>query len=230
MTIRPNRPRASFPLSPPAALALGVIALAPFACRNRNQPDPPDVQQEYSEVTRAFTPEWYAPDPESEGDRLVTTAQAVGANQTISETLAINQARQSMALTIDSQVDVLQRNFQEQVEAADDLQLLQRFQDVNTIVASRALRGSRVTRKETYVNPDGGYRTFVKMELDARQIDAAYLEQLRQMEELETRLRSAEAWKELQRRAEELREQRGFKGLPPMTDEEIMGDDGDGDN
>src|SRR5690606_28808680 len=147
----------------------------------------------------------------------------VGANPTIAEALAINQARQAMALSIDTRVDVLQRNFQEQIEAANDLRLLQRFQDVNTIVASHALRGSVVTRKETYVEPNGDYRTFVMMELDDRFVDAAYHDRLKQMQELETRLRSGEAWAELERRARELREERARGGLPPMTDREIMG-------
>jgi len=202
------------------ASALVVTAASVTGCRRNRQPE---VAQEYTEVTRAFAPEWYDADPVSGEGRLVTTAQAVGANQTIAESLAINQARQAMALTIDARVDVLQRNFQEQVEAADDLRLLQRFQGVNAVVASRTLRGSQVVRKEIFVNPEGGYLTFVMMELDPRQIDAAYLERLRQIEELETRLRSSEAWDELERRARELREERGGGLLPPMTDEEIRG-------
>ncbi|MHC4142383.1 MAG: hypothetical protein ACYSUF_11075, partial [Planctomycetota bacterium] len=107
----------------------------------------------------------------------------------------------------------------EQIEAADELDLLQRFQDVNTIVASKTLHGSHVIRKETYVEDNGNYRTFVLMELDGRELDANYLDELKAIDELETRLRSSEAWAELERRALELRRERG--------DEEIRGG-GDG--
>ena len=206
------------------ALALtAIVALGALGACQANRVKQPKVLPEHTEVTRAFTPKWYDVDPTKDDGLLVTTAQALGANPTISESLAINQARQAMALTIDARVDVLQRNFQEQVQATGDLRLLQRFQGVNAIVASYALRGSVVRRKETYVESNGTYRTFVLMELDDRAIDSAYLSRLKQIEELETRLRSGEAWSELERRARELREERSRKGLPPMTDKEIMG-------
>ncbi len=203
----------------------GVVALAAAAatltgCQSTHVKQP-KVLPERTEVTRIFTPKWYEAEPINEAGQLVTTAQAVGVNPTISESLAINQARQAMALTIDSRVDVLQRNFQEQIEAAGDLNLLQRFQDVNAIVVSQSLHGSVVKRKETYLEPNGDYRTFVLMELDNRTVDASYLDQLRRRDELETRLRSGEAWAELERRAKELRDENGQRGLPPMSDREI---------
>ncbi len=200
-----------------------VVLVAPIAGCKRNRVKQPKVLPERTEVTRAFEPVWYQTEPQSADGRLMVTAQAVGANQTIAESLAVNQARQALALTIDARVDVLQRNFQEQVEAADDLRLLQRFQDVNAVVASYALRGSSVKRKETYVEPNGYYKTFVLMELDDRYVDSAYHDRLKQIEELETRLRSGEAWAELERRALELRNERNRGGIPPMTDNEIMG-------
>lgn len=205
------------------AMALAAVVLVvPIAGCNRNRVKQPKVLPERTEVTRAFEPAWYEAEPLSADGRLIVSAQAVGANQTIAESLAVNQARQAMALSIESRVDVLQRNFQEQVEAADDLRLLQRFQDVNAVVASYALRGSVIKRKETYVEPNGYYKTFVLMELDDRYIDSAYHDRLKQIEELETRLRSGEAWAELERRARELRNEQSRGGLPPMTDREIL--------
>ncbi|MHC4989873.1 MAG: hypothetical protein ACYTGC_02740 [Planctomycetota bacterium] len=194
----------------------GVFGLA--GCSNQ-----PKVVPERTEVTRAFSPEWYEETPRGDDKSIYKTAQGVGVNPGIAESVAINQARQEMALSIEARVDVLQRNFQEQIEAAGDLDLLQRFQDLNTIIASKTLHGSHVVRKETYLEPDGTYRTFVLMELDGREVDANMLESLREMDELETRLRSSEAWAELERRARELRqERRGDFG--PMTDEQIRGD------
>jgi hypothetical protein len=180
---------------------------------------------ERSEVVRAFSPVWYEKTPRSDDGSVYKTAQAIGANPVVSENLAVNLARQEMALSIDARVDVMQRNFQEQIAAAGDLDLLLRFQDLNTIVASKTLHGSHVIRKETYVMADGFYQTFVLMELDGRELDANYLDELKSRDELETRLRSSEAWAELERRALELRqERRGDFG--PMTDEEIRGSTG----
>jgi hypothetical protein len=201
-----------------AGLGLGLTA----GCKSK-QPAQPTVVAERSEVTRAFSPPWYEETPRSEGGSVYKTAQAVGANPVVSENLAVNLARQEMALSIDARVDVMQRNFQEQLEAANELELIQRFQDVNTVVASKTLHGSHVIRKESYLEPDGTYRTFVLMELDGRELDANYLNELKSIEELETRLRSSEAWAELERRALELRKERGGD-FGPMTDQEIRGD------
>ena len=198
------RPRVLFLAACAACLSLGLTA----GCKSKQPPQP-------------FVPSWYEETPRSEGGNVYKTAQAIGANPVVSENLAINLARQEMALSIDARVDVMQRNFQEQIEAAGDLELLQRFQDVNTIVASKTLHGSHVIRKEAYLEPDGTYRTFVLMELDGRELDLNYLDELKRVEELETRLRSGEAWAELERKAMELRKERGGD-FGPVTDKEIM--------
>jgi hypothetical protein len=211
--------RALFLVSFAACLSLGLTA----GCKSK-QPPQPKVVAERTEVMRAFSPVWYEETPRSENGSIYKTAQALGANPVVSENLAVNLARQEMALSIDSRVDVMQRNFQEQIEVADELDLLQRFQDVNTIVASKTLHGSHVIRKESYVEPDGTYRTFVLMELDGRELDANYLDELKSIEALETRLRSSEAWAELERRALELRRERGGD-FGPLTDQEIRGGD-----
>jgi len=203
---------------------LGILGAIGAGCASTDRPAKPRQIAERSQVIRAFSPEWYETTPRDEEGRIFKTAQAVGANPTLSEALAINLARQSMALSVDARVDVLQRNFQEQLEAGDELEMLQRFQDANNVVSSTVLRGSHVVRKETYVEENGVYRTFVLMQLDPREIDQSVLDALRDIEALETRLRSSEAWMELERRARELREERRRDGeTGPMTDREIRG-------
>ncbi|MHC4306327.1 MAG: hypothetical protein ACYSW2_17880, partial [Planctomycetota bacterium] len=103
------------------AAGLGLMA----GCSSK-QPPQPKVVAERTEVIQAFSPEWYEETPRSENGSVYKTAQAIGANPVVSENLAVNLARQEMALSIDSRVDVMQRNFQEQIEAADELDLLQR--------------------------------------------------------------------------------------------------------
>jgi hypothetical protein len=202
------------------AAALGLLAMG--GCKASNKGARPNVHAERTDVVRIFTPDWYDETPRGDDKSIYKTAQSVGASPVMAENLSINQARQEMALSIDARVDALQRNFQEQLEAMDELDLLQRFQDANTIVASKSLRGSHVVRKETYVEDNGTYRCFVLMQMDGREIDAAMLDAARQIEALETRLRSSEAWQEMERRAKELRMEKGG-GIPPITDKELMG-------
>jgi len=195
-----------------AALAIGVQA-----CDSH-----PKVVDERASVARAFVPEWYNDTPRGDNGTVVKTSQAVGATPEMAETMATNFARAAMALSIETQVNVMQRNFQEQLSAADDLDLLQRFQNITDTVASHILKGSHVTRREIYAEPSGGYRCFVRMEVDGGEIAANYLEQLKQQDELETRLRSGEAWAELERRVQQLRQQQKKSGkLPSMTDEQL---------
>jgi len=212
-------------LRPAAAFLIVLSPLALIGCSKG-----PKVVDERSTVVRAFSPEWYEASPRDENGTIRKTAQAVGAKPRISEAFAINQARQSMALAIESRVDVLQRAFTEQIETPTEPELLERFQDANNIVASTTLRGSHVVRKETYREDDGQYRTFVLMELSGADIDKNYVDAMRELGILENRLRSGEAWAEVERRAQELRDERDRAGgLPPMTDAEIRGENTRGD-
>lgn len=183
----------------------------------------PRVLHEKSQVTLAFSPDWYEASPRDENGTIRKTAQGVGAKPRIAESFAVNQARQQMALAIESRVDVLQRAFTEQIETDADPEVLERFQDANTIVASTTLRGSHVVRKETYLEDDGQYRTFVLMELSGVDLEKNYIDAMRELGLLETRLRSGETWAELERRAAELRRERERRGATPLTDEQIRG-------
>ncbi len=204
-------------------LGLALLAIcfagATVGCSSHAAPkDPPPGN-------RVFSPSWYEETQPEEDGRIYKTARANGASVTMSENKAINQAMSQMVLSIEARVDVMQRSFEEQVDLSGEDQLLERFQNVTTTVASRVLRGVNVVRKETYPRQEGdGYTTFVLVQIDGRAVDAEYLNRLRQFEELETRLRSSEAWSELERRAAELRQEESRGGLPPMTDKEIRGD------
>ncbi|MHC4975962.1 MAG: hypothetical protein ACYTF7_05075 [Planctomycetota bacterium] len=180
------------------------------------------VKPERTTVVKTFTPKWYDQSARAEDGTIAETAQANMATRELAEAAATNQARANMGLTIQTRVDVLQRTFQEQVNAVNDPEVLGRFQNINNIVASTTLRGSYVDRKETYIEPDGSYRCFVLMKLSGADIDKNYLNQMRQIELLETRLRSSEAWKELERRVDQLNLQEG--SIPPMTDRELSGE------
>ncbi len=162
-----------------------------------------------TDLVRDFAPDWYREIPATANGIIYESAQGRGATPNMSENLAINQARQEMAVSIESRVDVLQRSFQEQIASSGNLQLTQRFEDVNTIVASKSLLGSHVVRKETLREPEGTYRTFVLMKLDGREIDANLLDAADADEDLEATLRGSAAWAELERRAMELREEQG---------------------
>ena len=169
---------------------------------------------------QVWTPDWYNRTSTERDGTLVETAQATMATFELAEMAAVNAARQNMALTIEGRIDVLQRAFQEQVNAINDPDVLLRFQNANAVVASTTLRGSSVERKQTYELNDGNFRCYVMLELDSAWIDKNYLDALRDIRLLETRLRSSEAWAELERRAAELREERSRGALPPMTDDE----------
>ena len=180
-------------------------------------------KRERLDGVQVWTPDWYARSATERDGTLVETSQATMATFELAEMAAVNSARQNMALTIEGRVDVLQRAFQEQVNAINDPDVLLRFQNANAVVASTSLRGSTVARKQTYRLDDGNYRCYVLMELDSAWIDKNYLDALRDIRLLETRLRSSEAWAELERRAQQLRDERNRGVLPPMTDDEISG-------
>jgi hypothetical protein len=204
------------------------LVVAPLLILGGCQPKT-KVVPEKTTVTRAWAPDWYEQTPRDDDGTVRKTAQGLGATQEISEEMAIMQARVFMAQSLQVQVEALQKQFKEQFERSGDLTVLQRFQSATSMVTDQAIRGSHVVRKETYLEDDGNWRTFVLMELDGREIDLAMVEAVEGDDpmdmELETRLRSSTAWAELEQRADELRAERTGDEESPAGD---TAEDGDG--
>ena len=90
----------------------------------------------------------------------------------------------------------LQKRFEEETGVAQDAQLSQQFTQATKTVVSTTLSGTRV--KDKKYSKDGDiYRAYVIVEYPVGAANEALLQQIKKNEQLLTRLRASQAYKEL---------------------------------
>jgi hypothetical protein len=114
--------------------------------------------------------------------------------------LAINKAtadaRAEIARQVEVKVNGLQKRFMEETGAGDNAQLLSMFTEATKTVVSVALTGSRVAKQKTQ-KEGNGWRAYVLVEYPVGALNQALQQQIKNREELYTRFRASQAYKEL---------------------------------
>ena len=109
---------------------------------------------------------------------------------------ASTDARAEIGRQMELKVNALQKKFAEEVGSGEGSQLLEQFTTATKTVVSTELTGSKITKKE--ISQDGNnYRAYVLAEYPIGAAQQAFLKQISKNEELYTRYRSSEAFKEL---------------------------------
>ncbi len=149
-------------------------------------------------------PKWYLNPPE-EPDYVFGTAVATSVDLQIAIDKAKQDARLDVATQIESRIMGLIKKFDEEVGKGTDTELLQQFTKVSKNVVDQTLVGSKV-RKSTVKKEGDLYRAFVLMEAPIGKARAELLKQLSSNENLYTRFRASQSFKELEEEIEKLRE------------------------
>ncbi len=114
--------------------------------------------------------------------------------------LAINKAtadaRAEIARQVEVKVNGLQKRFMEETGAGNNAQLLAMFTEATKTVVSVALTGSRVAKQKTE-KEGNGWRAHVLVEYPIGAANQALQQQIKNREELYTRFRASQAYKEL---------------------------------
>jgi hypothetical protein len=115
---------------------------------------------------------------------------------------AIDKAKQDgrveIARQLDLRVEGLSKRFVEETGLNEDAELLGMFSQVSKTVVSDSLSGTRMSKQK--LDREGAtYRAYVQMEMPIGEANARFLEKIRTQERLNTRLRSTEAFEELDR-------------------------------
>lgn len=155
-------------------------------------------------------PEWYL-QPPSEEDMLLTTATAESRSMQIAIDKAKTNARGDIAQQLQTQLDELERQFSEDLSQSDQgeeqSQTMEQFTQVTEAVASETLVGSQVRERKLRARGDR-YRAWVLMEMPIGEARSALLEKINGNEEMRTRMRSTEAFKQLEEEVEEYNSKR----------------------
>lgn len=110
---------------------------------------------------------------------------------------AITGARAEVGRQMEVRVQGLQKRFDEEVGIGEDSQLMQLFSQATKTVVSASLSGSRV-KEQKHVRDGNIWRAYVLLEYPIGAANQAFLDQLKKNNEMYTRFRASETFKELE--------------------------------
>lgn len=168
-----------------------LVVLA--ACHSR--PNAADLTPPPSRETVKNLPKWYLKPPKDD-KYAFGTATAVSQDLQVSIDKAQAEARNVVAQQLEVKYGALTKRFVEETGRNVDAQLLDEYTSVYKSTVSQVLYGSRP--REQSVRAEGSvYRAFVLVELPLGEASKRLMDQVRANEQMYTRFRATEAFKEL---------------------------------
>lgn len=176
--------------------ALAGAILVSVACHHAASPD-----GGASKATLRAMPGWFKKPPTSK-EYMYAPATATSRDLQI----ALNKAEAEGRLQLGQQLEVkygaLTRRFQEETGAGAGAQLLQEYEQTYKAVVSQVLIGTKPKETKFQVE-DGTYRAWVLMQLPVGAASERLLKQLQAQEQMYTRFRATQAYKDLNAEVEQ---------------------------
>jgi hypothetical protein len=152
--------------------------------------------KELSQTKEGDIPEWYLTPP-SDPNYIFVPRTATSKDMQLAIDKAVTDARAEVGRVVETKIEGLQKKFDEEVGVAENSTLLQQFTSAQKTVVSTSLSGSQVKKQE--VLKDGEtWRAYVLVEYPIGAANTAFVEQMKKQEELYTRYRSSETFKDLE--------------------------------
>lgn len=163
-----------------------------------------------SQTEAGDIPEWFTTPPTSI-DYIYAARTATSRDLQTAVDKATTDARTEIGRIIDTRVEGLQKSFTEEVGVGESTQLLQQFTSAQKTVVATSLTGSQIKENKTF--KDGEiWRAYVLVQYPIGLANAAFLEQIKKQEQLYTRYRSTEAFKELELEVQKYEEKKKQEG------------------
>jgi hypothetical protein len=147
-------------------------------------------------------PAWFLSTP-TDPSYLYAAATMTSRDMQMAIQKAETQARTNLAQQMESKVANLTKQFQEEVGADGDSELLQQFTSVTKIVTQQTLSGARSDEKEL-LSEKGIYRAYVLMSLPIGEANQQLMEKIKANQALYTRFRATKGFEELNKEIEAL--------------------------
>ena len=187
-----------------------LLLAAAVACGGGPKPVT-DLTPPASKETIRNLPSWYLKPP-TDKDWIYAPATALSRDVQLAINKAQADARNGLAQQLEVKYGALNKRFVEEV-GREGSQLLDQYTQVYKAVVSTTLYGSRP--KQQVLRTEGGlYRAIILMELPVGEMSKRLLEQLRAQEQLYTRFRAGEAFKELDAEVQRYEEWKRSQGIP----------------
>jgi hypothetical protein len=141
-------------------------------------------------------PDWYMNPPEDD-NYIFSSKTATSQDMQLAIDKATTDARAEIGRTIELKLESLQKRFDEEVGVRENATLLSQYTQATKTVVSTSLSGSKVKQKEFFKDGDI-WRSYVMVEYPVGEANDAFVQQIKKQEELYTRFRSSETFKELE--------------------------------
>jgi hypothetical protein len=170
-------------------------------------------QKAMQSASEGEIPDWYSRAPQDPNS-------VFGVNTAISQDLqlaydkATTGARADIGRQVEVKVTGLQKRFEEETGVGQDAQLLQQYTQATKTVVSTTLSGTRVKEKVHFKDGDL-YRAYVLVEYPLGSVNEALLEAIRKNEQLYTRFRASQTFKELEADVKKYEEEKKEKAESP---------------
>lgn len=165
-------------------------------------------------------PEWYTNPPE-DPNHVFAAQSASSQRMQVAVDKATTGARGELASNLETKVNEMNKSFTEEV--GDEMR--QQFVETQKTITSRVLRGTSAAEKEIIRKDNGTYRAFVLMDMPIGKAAKEMMSKVKQNDEMYTRFRSSQAFKEMQK-AIEAYEQEQKRGMAEGSPSQGGGDGG----
>ncbi|HUI29855.1 MAG TPA: hypothetical protein VLX91_06530 [Candidatus Acidoferrales bacterium] len=141
-------------------------------------------------------PDWFTNVPQDPNFLYAANTQASQDLQ-LAIDKAVTGARSEIGRQLEVKLEGLQKKFSEETGTGSDAQLLQMFTQAEKTVVSTTLNGSRV-KYQKQVKDGELWRSYVLVEYPIGAANTALMEQIKNNNQMYTRFRASESFKELQ--------------------------------
>jgi hypothetical protein len=153
--------------------------------------------KELAKTETGDIPEWYLSTPTAP-DYIFAAASSTSRDMDLAINKASTEARAGIARNLEAKVNSMQKKFEEEVGQGENSEYLSQFTQATKIVVSKELSGSRIAEKKL-VKDGSNWRAYVLAKYPIGAAQKAFLKQISDNTNLYTRVRSTEAFKELER-------------------------------
>lgn len=152
--------------------------------------------KELAKTDTGDIPEWYLTTP-SEPDYIFAAASSTSRDMDLAINKASTEARAGIARNLEIKVNSMQKKFEEEVGQGENSEYLSQFTQATKTVVSKELSGSQISQKKL-VKDGSNWRAYVLAKYPIGAAQKAFLKQISDNTNLYTRVRSTEAFKELE--------------------------------
>lgn len=148
-------------------------------------------------------PDWYLDAPE-DPNYVYAAQSATSQKMQVAIDKATTNARGDLAANLETKIESMTKSFTEEV--GDEMR--QQYTEAQKEITSKVLKGTSAKEKEVFQEDEGTWRAFVLMELPVGEAAKEFLAKVNDNEdEMYTRFRSSEAFKEMKKAVDEYEEE-----------------------